>query len=352
MDVGGVQRVALNLCTGLVEKGHDIEVVLVNAEGELLNELPEEVSVIDLGEDRVATTVFPLRRYLNRKNPDVLYAMMTEINIIATIAHRLSRVDSRLILSEHNMPTNSIDSKKDLAVMKLATLTYSLADHAVAVSNGVYEDLLNVSRLSESKISQVHNPININRIRTDASEQVSHRWLNNDDYNVVISAGRHVPQKGFDTLIESFSRVKDENLRLLILGKGDETESLKEIATNLGIKDRVEFPGFVENPFAYISRADVFVLSSQYEGFGMVLVEALACGCAVVSTNCPSGPEEILKGGEYGPLVPVGAVDELTSGIERVLDSPPTSDELESRARDFAVNKIASEYEDVFFNTM
>lgn len=349
MEMGGVQRVALNLSSGLVEKGYEVDVVLVNAKGELLKELPDEVTVVDLDANRVATTVLSVRRYLQQRDPDVFYAMMSEINVISSIAHRLSQTDSRLVISEHNMLTNSISSVKDTGIVKLASFVYPLADHAVAVSQGVYTDLIESTRLSPAKISQIYNPVDIDQIRSEASESIDHPWLDSEEYNVIITAGRHVPQKKFDTLIQSFERLNDDDARLIILGKGNETEALRQVADDLGVSDRVEFPGLVENPFQYISRADVFALSSEYEGFGMILVEALACGCPVVSTNCPSGPEEILEGGMYGPLVSVGSVEELSDGIESVLESPISSDRLQKRAEDFSVGTITSEYEEVLF---
>lgn len=349
MQVGGIQRVARNLGKGLVDAGCAVDLVLVEAEGELLDELPEAVDVVDLDCDRVATTILPLRNYLATERPDVLYAMMTEINVASIVAHALARSDARLVVSEHNTPTESATSTKDRAVLAAAGRLYPRADHTVAVSRGVYDDLLTTSRLDPSDVSVIHNPMDVTALRERAADPIDHPWLTDDRYDVVISAGRHVPQKGFDTLIEAFAALDDADRRLLLLGEGEQTDELRELAAELGVESRVEFPGYVENPFNYIANADVFVLASEYEGFGMVLVEAMACGCPVVSTECPSGPSEILEDGRYGPLVPVGDADRMAAAIEATLASPPDERTLRSRATDFSVEAITERYESVFF---
>lgn len=347
MRVGGAERIALNLCTGLVKKGHTVDLLLVEAEGDLLAELPDSISVVDLGASRVATSVRHLRRYLRERNPHVLYSLMTEINVVAVLANQLSRVDTRLIVSEHNTPTVSVEGLKDRFVLRLASLTYPRANHVVAVSHGVRDDLLNVVDLPKEKVSVIHNPIDTGRIRTQAAKPANHEWLTDPSTPVVMSAGRHAPQKGFDTLLRAFARLEHSNVRFILLGEGDETESLRKLATELGIDDRVDFPGFVDNPFKYMAGADVFVLSSWYEGFGNVLIEAMATGCPVVSTDCPSGPNEILEGGMYGPLVPVKNPVALSQAIEDVLENPLDESVLHSRANDFSVEKVVEKYETV-----
>lgn len=349
MHVGGAQRVALNLCAGLVSKGHDVDLVLVTAEGDLLQELPEEVSSVNLNADRVASSLLPLQRYLRSREPDVLYTMMTEVNVVAIVAHRLSRASTRLVISEHNMPTNSVQTMKDKALLRAAGLIYPLADHTVTVSQGVYDDLLKVSRLLPEQTSVIYNPVDIEGIRRQAAKPVTHEWLLDENLDVVMSAGRHTPQKGFDTLLEAFAMLDSLNARLVLLGEGPETSSLEERAADLGIGDRVDFTGFVDSPFRYMAAADIFVLPSWYEGFGMVLIEAMACGCPIVSTDCPSGPAEILDEGTYGSLVPIQVPGEMADAISSVLASPPNPRIIMDRADDFAVDTIVSEYEQVFF---
>ncbi len=347
MHVGGAQRIALNLCTGLVKKGYSVDLVLVEVEGDLLDEVPSEVSIVDLDASRVVTSASPLQQYLRQRNPDVLYAMMTEINIVAAVVHKLAGINTRLVVSEHNTPTVSTEGPKDQLTLRLASLTYPRADHIITVSQGVQDDLLDVVDLPEEKVTVIHNPINVERIREQATESVDHKWFTDPSISVVMSAGRHAPQKGFDTLLRAFSHLEDSNARLVLLGEGNETESLRTLAMELGIGDRVDFPGFVDNPFKYMASADIFVLSSWYEGFGNVLIEAMATGCPVVSTDCPSGPNEILKDGVYGSLVPVKDATALSHAIEDVLADPIDESVLASRADDFSIDTIVERYETI-----
>jgi len=347
MALGGAQRIAHNLCRGLVDNGHTVDLVLVDADGELLDTLPEEVTIVDLNASRVATSALPLSRYLRRQQPDVLYAMMTECNVIATIAHKLAGVDTRLVVSEHNTPTASASTTKDQLVLQLAARMYPFADHVVTVSEGVRDDLLELVDLPPESVSVIYNPIDVVDIRKQAREQVDHEWFHDDALDIVLSAGRHAPQKGFDTLLRAFARLDDERTRLVLLGRGPETDSIRRLAEELGITDRVYFPGFVDNPFKYMANADVFVLSSWYEGFGNVLIEAMATGCPVVSTDCPSGPSEILQAGTYGPLVPVKDPEQMADAIGHVLADPPSRTNLEDRANEFSVERITKQYEDL-----
>jgi len=349
MTIGGAERVALDLSIGLFDQGYDVDLVLVDASGDLLDEVPDNVSIVDLEAKRVATSLLPLRRYLISREPDVLYSMMTEPNLIAIAAHQLASTNTRLVISEHNMLSHSIDSLKNRFITLGAWASYPLADHAVAVSKGVRNDLLDKTRLEDDSISMIYNPVRVESIREQASEPVGHEWLADESLEVVLSGGRHEPQKGFDTLLDAFARLKRDNVRLVLFGKGPETEALQRQAIELGISDRVSFPGFVDNPYSYMSAADVFVLSSVHEGFGLVLIEAMACGCPVVSTDCESGPDEILMGGECGLLVPVGDDDMLAKAIIQSLDNPIDTEILQQRADDFSVNKSLSKYTSIFY---
>jgi glycosyltransferase involved in cell wall biosynthesis len=274
--------------------------------------------------------------------------MMTEPNLIAIAAHQLAFTNTRLVISEHNMLSHSIDSIKDRVVTLGAWASYSLADHTVAVSKGVRDDLLETTRLEDSSISMIYNPVRVESIQEQASEPADHEWLADDSLEVVLSGGRHEPQKGFDTLLDAFARLERDDIRLALFGKGPETETLQRQAIELGISDHVSFLGFVDNPYSYMSAADVFVLSSVREGFGLVLIEAMACGCPVVSTDCESGPDEILDSGEYGSLVPVGNDESLADGIKQTLGSPQHSSILQSRAAEFSIENILPQYESVF----
>jgi glycosyltransferase involved in cell wall biosynthesis len=348
MTMGGAERVARNLCKGLVDRGYEVDLVLVEATGELLHDVPDAVSVIDLNASRVLRSFRPLREYLSMYDPDILYSMMTEPNVVAVLAHRLAMTDSRLVVSEHNMLSRSSESLKDQLARAGTWALYPLADDVVAVSEGVHDDLVATTRLEPADISMIYNPVDVKSIREQATEPVDHEWITDDSLDVILAGGRHESQKGFDTLLGAFSRIDEEDVRLVLFGTGPETGSLQAQTEALGIDNRVSFPGFVENPFAYMASADVFVLSSKYEGFGLVLIEALACGCPVVSTDCESGPAEILEDGTYGPLVPVGAASTLADAITATLEDPLESDTLRGRAEDFDIESSVAQYDSLF----
>lgn len=348
MTMGGAERVALNLCKGLTERGYKVDLVLVQATGELLDQIPSEVTVINLDANRVLASVKPLRKYLSSREPDILYSMMTEPNVVSVVTHWIAATNTRLVLSEHNMLSRSSESFKDRLSKGGAWLLYPLADSVVAVSDGVRDDLVANTRLDYGDISMIYNPVDIEWIRERATEPVDHEWLTDDSLEVVLAGGRHEPQKGFDTLLDAFSHLGRENTRLVLFGTGPETESLTEQAKALGIENHVSFPGFVENAYTYMESADVFVLSSEYEGFGLVLIEALACGCSVVSTNCESGPAEILEDGAFGQLVPVGDENALADAINSTLDGSVDSDALLERANDFGIDPSVTRYDSLF----
>ena len=349
MTIGGAERVALDLSSGLSARGYDVDLVLVDTSGDLLDEVPADVSVVDLGARRVATSLFPLRRYLSSREPDVLYSMMTEPNLIAIAAQQLAFTNTRLVISEHNMLSHGHDSIKDRLITLGAWAGYPFSDHAVAVSRGVRDDLLKKTRLTDGSVSMIYNPVGVESIRQKASEPVDHEWLVDDSIEVVLSGGRHEPQKGFDTLLDAFARLDRDDVRLVLFGKGPETEALQRQTAELGISDRVSFPGFVDNPYSYMSAADVFVLSSVYEGFGLVLIEAMACGCPVVSTDCESGPDEILMEGDCGLLVPVRNDDMLAKAIIETLNEPIDTEILQQRADDFSIEASISKYNRIFW---
>lgn len=348
MTVGGAERVALDLAGGLSDQGYDVDLVLVEATGDLLKEVPQEVTVVNLESTRVAMSLLPLRRYITAREPDILYSIMTEPNLVAIAANGMAHANTTLVISEHNMLSLSTDSIKDRFISFGAWVSYLYTDHAVAVSEGVRQDLLDQTRILESKVTKIYNPVRVESIAVKASEPSDHRWLNDDSLEVVLAGGRHEPQKGFDNLIESFTHIQRDNARLIIFGKGPETARLKQQANELGISDRVSFVGFIENPFSYMSDADVFVLSSKHEGFGLVLIEAMASGCPIVSTDCESGPAEILEGGKYGSLVPVGDIKVLAEKIRETLETDQNTEKLKRRALDFSIDVAIEKYDSLF----
>jgi glycosyltransferase involved in cell wall biosynthesis len=210
---------------------------------------------------------------------------------------------------------------KDRLFERLVKFWYPRADWVVAVSRGVQRDLLRYTRVSPERVALIYNPTYTHRLLELREQPVEHPWFAPGEPPVVLGVGRFYPQKDFATLLRAFAKVRANRLvRLVILGEGPLRSELEALAHQLGITEHVSMPGFVENPFAYMRRAAVFVLPSQYEGLPNVLIQAMACGCPVVSTNCPSGPEDILDNGKYGHLVPVGDAEAMARAILRVLD--------------------------------
>jgi glycosyltransferase involved in cell wall biosynthesis len=347
LRVGGAERVAVNLSTGLVERGHDVDLVLVSAEGQLLGELHGGVNVVDLSARRVLTGVPPLHRYLRRSDPDLLYSMMPHNNVAAAIALTMND-DIPFVPSVHNMPSSEIGSTKDVLLFLAARAVYANADHCVTVSEGVRNDLVRTTGLSREDITVIYNPIVSDRLKRQASRNPDHPWF--DEADVILGAGRHIEQKGFETLLRAFAIAQEnvsQELRLIITGHGPKTDEYRRLADSLGIAEDIDFPGFVDNIYAYLASGDLFVLPSRWEGFGNILVEAMACGTQVVATDCQSGPAEILEEGAYGRLVPVDDVHGLADAIVAQLEGDRSFD-VRKRASAFEIDTVAEAYEDLF----
>ncbi len=269
---------------------------------------------------------------------------------------RLARAPRRLVLTERvHLSTALSDASawRRRYLPGLVGRTYPFADALVAVSVGVADDLAPLAGLPRGRVRTVYNPVVRPEIRRLAAEPAPHRWLSDGGPPVVLGAGRLTEQKDFPTLVSAFAKARRQRpLRLVILGEAQRADAdrtaraeLRGLAERLGVGAEVELPGFVANPYAWMARASLFALSSAWEGFGNVLVEAMACGCPVVSTDCPSGPAEILGGGRYGPLVPVGDPDALAAAMLRTLAAPPEMAELTARADQFSVDHAADSYE-------
>jgi len=343
-EVGGAQRVVINLASELAQRDLQVDIVVVDRAGPLEKELSSDVSVVDLKAGRALRSIRPLIKYLNQTEIDLLFSSLTYLNDVALFADILSRSSQKVLISEHN---TRINSRWNLPVLG-AKLLYKQADYVVAVSNGVAQNLSDWSSLSIDEIEVVYNPVVTDNLLEQASEQPNHPWYQNRVSPVIISAGRHVEQKDFPTLLRAFAEVqKEKEVKLIILGKGPRTAELKSLANELNISHAVEFPGFVENPYSYMSHSDLFVMSSAWEGLPTVLIEALACGTPIVSTDCPSGPAEILEEGKYGELVPVDNPNMLANSIKKALENPPQTQHLLNRAMDFTVDKAVEKYMDI-----
>jgi len=326
----------LTLAGGLAGLGLGVDLVLQRADRCHLTEIADGIRIIDLKAGRMAFALLPLASYLRRERPASLLSAMTHANVVALLARRLARANTRVVISEHNTLseyTRDAGSWRDRRLPAIAKPVYRWADTIVAVSEGAADDLASTLGLPRKGIEVIYNPVVTPALLEKARDTVDHRWFQPGQPPVVLGVGRLTSQKDFATLVRAFACVRGEReVRLVILGDGEDRGMIDALAEELGVAEDVQMPGFVENPYKYMARAAVFALSSRYEGLPTVLIEALACGTRVVSTDCANGPREILRGGEYGELVPVGDADALAGAILSVLTGDPPAPNLRTDA--------------------
>lgn len=350
---GGAERVITTVASELSNRGYNVELLLGETDGSDV-ELPSDITVIGFDHSRLSASLPSLVEYLRKQQPSVMVSTIYLSNILVTISHLLARSDSRLVLRVANTPSIHLasNSVRHVVGRNLLPFVYNRADQIIAISNGVKDDLVDEFSVPSKKITTVYNPIDLSMVDEQATAPLTHRWLS-ESHQTIVGLGRLTPQKDFSTLLQSFAAVHaaTPSARLLILGDGELRKSLQTLAESLNISDVVEFTGYVDNPYKYLSRADLFVLSSKWEGFGLCVLEALACSCPVVSTDCPNGPREILGDGEYGRLVPVGDVERLSTMIETELTQEHDKAKIRARAEMFRVDRIVDEYETTLFSS-
>lgn len=352
LAAGGAPRIMINVGTALDEQGYDVEFVLAKKEGEFLEDV-SNIPVVGL-DARVVRAVLPLHRYLRKKEPTVLMSTTHAANIVAIWATSLARTETKLIVREPTTLSNQakeFTSFKNKLIPPLVKYSYPYADQFIAISKGVKDELVDTVGINESKIEVIYNPIVTPDIEPKSKESVEHPWFDGDE-PVILGAGRLTPQKDFPTLIRAFDELRDErDAKLVILGEGKERQTLESLIENVERGDSIDLYGYVDNPYKYMRKADVFVLSSAWEGFGNVIVEAMACGTTVVATNCESGPAEILADGEYGYLVPVGNERVLANKLQLALDRPLKEGTVRKRAAEFRLDQVISQYSSILFGT-
>jgi glycosyltransferase involved in cell wall biosynthesis len=318
----------LYVAQGFVKHKFKADIVLQRVEGPDLSRITDDLRIIDLNAGRTVLALIPLIRYLRKEKPQVIISAMMYANVIAIIAKKLARVDTRVIVSEHTTISYAVRNSITLRgrfLPLLARLLYPMSDAIVAVSEGVADDLARAIRLPRGNMHVLYNPVVTPDLDEMIKEPLDHPWFQPGEPPVILGTGRLTHQKDFPTLLRAFAIVGTEQAaRLVILGEGRDRSNLQALTKELHIEGCVDMPGFVGNPYKYMAHAAVFVLSSKYEGLPTVLIEALSCGAKVVSTDCESGPREILQGGKYGKLVPVGDVEALANAILRALENRTT----------------------------
>ncbi|WP_415911830.1 glycosyltransferase [Neptuniibacter sp. QD37_11] len=347
---GGAERVFIDLADLLSRSNYEVTLVSLSGEGEYSNSLPEGLSVKVLGTGGVKNSFFALVKLLKNCDPDIIISALTHVNIAVVIASFMAKSKAKVIVTEHN--PYSIEKRALSLPIRFALFigcfcTYRLASKVVAVSKGVKTSLIKALHLKPETIKVIYNPINIDRVRTLAASEIYAK----QDIPTLVTMGRLVRQKRHDVLLKAFARVctQQKPMRLLIYGDGPLLSELMDLAERLHIKDNVQFLGFADNPFSAIANSDGFVLSSEFEGFGNVLVEALALGIPIVSTNCEVGPAEILDNGRYGLLSKEGSVESFANCLETLIFNHDFDKlKLQKRAEQFSPNHALENYQSLF----
>jgi glycosyltransferase involved in cell wall biosynthesis len=385
---GGAEKVILNLAAGFARRGHPVDLLVCKVEGVLRNYIPAGVKLVPLrpvssARGAVAALLADpagcreilglvvnrrklpkafryipaISRHLKQSSASLLVSALPKSNINAVLARRLSGADTRVVVGAHIHLSAQDDEGASRGKSRVRALRpmmrrcYQNADAVVAVSKGVAQDTAAYLDLHEDQVKTIYNPVAAKEIKSLSEESPEHTWFEQADVPVILGIGRFVPQKDFPLLLRAFAE-------LVLLG-GDEASAeqqrykadLEELACDLGIAEDLDMPGYKENPYPYFRRASVFALSSCFEGFGNVVVEALFCGCPVVSTDCPSGPAEILRDGEFGRLVPVGDEKGMANALDNVLDTQIDSRVLRARGEEFSVDRAIDNY-DALFNRL
>ncbi len=351
LDGGGAERVMVNLARGFVDEGREVDLVLVKAEGTYMNQVPDKVRIIDLQGNRVITSLLRLIKYLRKARPVALLSAMDHANVIAIFARLFSAVNTRITVGVHSTLSIEVRQAKSWRGRILPWFinrSYPYANAIVAVSTGVAEDMAQITVIDRNNIKVIYNPVVTPQLLEKQQQAISHPWFQNNQPPVLLAVGRLTKQKDFSTLIHAFAVIREQKkCRLLILGEGEMRAELEALIAKLNLAEDVQMPGFVDNPYAYMQQADVFVLSSAWEGLVTVLIEAMACGTAVVSTDCPSGSREILADGKYGRLVPVGDYEALADAVIETLEQEKNSEPLIKRANDFTQAASVKQYLEV-----
>lgn len=390
---GGQSRGQVNLAGALARLGYRVDLLFYHSPGPDPDRVPTDVNVVDLRTEcgwwrlccflaanptsltlliwHVLVTprllvrpysdasrmwimlrLLMLVRYVRRSQPAVIYAVGDRANLLALWARRLAGGETHVvvrhgnIMAEHlRINTERTSAWRARFALRLMSRAFLRADAVVSHSYGVRDEISRTAGIPRKRITTIYNPVVSRELWGLAQAPLDDPWFRPGVPDVILGTGRLVDQKDFPTLLRAFARVRRQRTaRLVILGEGEQRSDLEALAAELDVAKDVALPGFVSNPFAWMSRASVFALSSKWEGLGNVVIEALACGCPVVSTDCPSGPAEILDGGKYGRLVPVGDDAALAAALIATLNNPPPRERLIVRGRWFTVERAAERY--------
>jgi len=346
---GGAERVALTLAKAFIVRGHEVDLVVMERRGELLDAVPSGVRIVDLNVKRMRNLIPPLVRYLRERGPDAIQISMWPLTVTGILAARVSRVPMRVVVSDHVAYSAPFLNSRQLRLLSWsARLIYPLADRRVVVSERGADDLAALTGIARSRFDVVYNPIDVPQ-PIAATEEAEHAWRGPG--RRIISAGTLKPQKNHALLLRAFARMQDRDVQLMILGEGPLRPDLERLVADLGIGDRVAMPGFRVDPWPYLASAEMFALSSDYEGYPLALAEAMHAGLRIVSTDCVSGPSEMLDGGHFGKLVPVSDERALAEAMGEALRLPHSPELVRERAENVSGAGVVDQYLDLLIGS-
>lgn len=353
LSYGGAARTVMNIVNHLDREKFEPILVTLDFTFDYEQLVKEDVTFIKLDTKRLRSAIMPLAKLIRKEKPHILFSTIPNYNTIAILAKLVSRTKTKLIVREAAFLGGSF---RENISLRIYGFLYKFAHKVIALSAGVKENLVDRYRVKRDKIDVIYNPVDLPYIEAASVEPLPETYepIFNGQHQVIVTAGRLVKEKDHVTLLHAFRQVVDAvDTHLVILGEGELETSLKKLASDLGIEERVHFIGFQPNPYQFFYQADVFALTSLTEGFGHVLVEAMATNTPVVSTRCAPGGEEVLANGEYGRLCEVGAVNDIATQLIDVLqlDSENRTNIIEKgqeRAATFSVKEIVKQYESVF----
>lgn len=347
LEGGGAERAMVDVANGLQAEGLTVDLVVIRDEGPWRRLVSRNVRLVAIGSRAALPGLIKLVRYLRRYRPDVVVASGTSPIILAMLAQPFTRrlvVAARIGVTLSAGDLSQLNLKTRIARKAQAGLALR-ADAIITNSAGSSADLVRNLAAPPDKVHTIHNPVVWPGLTEEASKPVEHPWFGGPAIPIILSAGRLQPEKDHATLVRAFALVaRDREVRLVVLGEGTERRNLARLTHQLSIAHQVDFPGFHANPFAFMARSRLFVLSSIQEGMPNVLIQAMACGTPVVSTDCPSGPREVLEDGRWGPLVPVGDAQALAEAMSATLDRPLQPAALTARADAFSADASIQGY--------